>query len=250
MPGVRFDQVGTRLYDMQPVGGNGRPLQQTWGRGSSDTFDDSYAAIDGGPAMRRTVVGEVRARRNGTNVLILRSPVRFHNATETTLELWLHAHAAHAPGIDPGPSGLPASSRARSSPSHRAASSDKRLLGSGESWAVPLDLLPELRHGVSVRPFRSSFAWPARTRLDDLSKGSTFFVCRQRPDPCTASRPPPSLRGEGGLAAWGDGAGGLARCPRAGDSATFLSRGVRAAHATDRAHPPGGTAVCTRVALA
>eukprot|EP00966_Prymnesium_polylepis_P240964 5572866-Prymnesium_polylepis.1 len=88
--GVLFDQVGARVYYLRRVGEpDAHPARHA-------PAPAALPSAAGGGGVWLVVVGEVRARENGTNELALRSPVRFRNATETPLELRVHPPAAPA----------------------------------------------------------------------------------------------------------------------------------------------------------
>ena len=165
---------------------------------------DWGAASNGGSA-KVTVVGEVRARENGTNELVLRSPVRFYNATETPIEVRVHTPPAafaapERPAFARDAQSSPTSRKhaPKNAPKFRDSAVEERdseasrlregirsakgctLVLPQETWAVPLTLLADLvslRGGVSLRPRRDKYERSDKRTLAELALGPCFLGC-------------------------------------------------------------------------
>lgn len=157
--GVTFDSVGTRVYGLHAValanGGGG-----TLGGGLSQNASWSETS-----PWAPNLVCEVRARDDGSNVLIVRSPLQLRNATEVGLEVRLHA--------------LPdAGVRAKPRQTVRA-SYHAFQVRPGETCAVPLDVFHHIRGGVSIRPCSTGHLWSRCAMLNELADGGSYFRCEQ-----------------------------------------------------------------------
>lgn len=133
------------------------------------TMQPSRSGIQGASRERvdvLSVAGEVRARDNGTNILIIRSPLRIHNATDTTLEvLWVADGNRERPSGSSaftGDSPPPGKGRNRSQGS--GASDEWRqgghpVIAPGNTWAVPLALQQDFNGGFKVKPIKSKYVF-------------------------------------------------------------------------------------------
>jgi hypothetical protein len=205
---VVFDTVGTRVYATRtlaaPSGAptatdaHGHRLSRDPHASATERLADreraasahrahAAAAIDGmSDSCERLLICEVRAREDGTNVLLVRSPLRLRNATEIDLEVRLHGDAA----TSSAPNG-------RRNGRRLSAATLSVTVAAGETWAVPLHAYQHARGGVSVRPLApdgepSEHAWSRVISLSELAARAVFQCA-----PASASGSPQRSSTEG-----------------------------------------------------
>lgn len=176
--GVVFDTVGTRVYTTRALGSNisagGSSPTQTRARGPAPPPRSAAAGV---LEPMRKVICEVRARDDGTNVVVVRSPLRVRNSTDGAIEVRLH-------GGSDGPSRR---SRKMSGDEVFGHSSNTALVPlayvvrASDEWAVPLNMYQNAQGGVSMRPLGSdddaTHGWSRVLSLAELADGS-FCQCK------------------------------------------------------------------------
>ena len=175
--GVVFDKVGTRMYRFSSGAG-------TAGAGP---LANRLHGAPYQPHESHGVVCDVKARVDGTNILVVRSPLRLRNATEVPIDVLVYAAATTTVGSGRENQRDTTSVRTQApsnAPRWEAADAGTRSfhVRAGDVWAVPLDVYHQLRYGLSIRPRYTSVdeppqhEWSRRVPFSELIGGS-YFRC-------------------------------------------------------------------------